>query len=143
MSYRTRHLQRSMSHARAALNRPWLDRDRHVVDPTIEEPITCAPRLCPGLVVLDTKAVAALSSRDPVTGDHVGPPTLIDHWQIIVGPDGDADAPRYIVTTRDEGIYQLALDVEGTARVCEIVWHPSKRPDGSWVRLLDALRVTS
>jgi hypothetical protein len=133
-----------MSRSRQALNRASFRRERYaVIDSTIDEPITKAPRLCPGLVVIDTKAVAALQERDPVTGEHVGPPTLIDHWQLVVGPDGDDDGPRIVVTTRDEDLYHLALDVEGTGRVCEIVWHPSKRPDGSWVRLLDALRVTS
>ena len=45
--------------------------------------------------------------------------------------DGDDDGPRIIVTTRDEGLYGLALDVEGTGRRCDVTWHPSKRPDGS------------
>lgn len=127
MSSRARSLRRQMSSARAALNRPWLhvENDAHpVVD---DDP---ALRTAHALLILQTYAVEA---PRPELGIH--------HYQIELAPD--ADAPRLVLLIRREraDLYSRCLEVEGTERRVDAAFHPSKRLDGSFCRVLDSLEV--
>jgi hypothetical protein len=85
----------------------------------------------PGLLVLQTYAV------DGPRG------TGIAYYELHLAPDVAADAPRTIVLTRDPALYARALHAESTLRRVEARWHASRRPNGTYCQLLDALEERS
>lgn len=129
---RARILHNRMSRSRSALNRPWLRSDEQPRDViAIPEPIDPWMRRTATRV----RVIHTFVCYPP------GPvPEIVDYYGVMLSPD---DEPALGVVTRDETLYQLALALEGEPRTCDVVWHPTKRPDGQWVRSLDALRVTS
>lgn len=113
MSFRARFTRspyaRTRTNARAALNRPWFKTDPALLDPHPGHPASKSALV----VVIDTKAVAGPGG----VGFH--------HWEIVCGPD--LDAPRLVLYTRDESVYNAAAIVEGHDRRVRVTYHPETR----------------